>query len=113
MTKCEDAYWSHWDLKKGIESLETRIKEREKFTKYLEHRVDSHIHQNDNRHDQFEGRLLKLEEGETACNVMNELTDIEQGGMQHNFKKLKKRADRHDRLIVELLDRIRTLEEKA
>ena len=114
-TPTGDAYtrYLHMETGKETNALKKRIEELEKFTKYLETCIESHRHQNDNRHDQFEGRLLKLEEGDTACNVMNELTDIEQVGMQHNFKKLKKRADKHDRLMVELLDRIRTLEEKA
>ena len=58
-----DAYtrYLHMETGKETNALKERIKELEKFTKYMENYIESHIHQNDNRHDVFEGRLLKLE----------------------------------------------------
>ena len=58
-----DAYtrYLHMETGKETNALKKRIEELEKFTKYLENYIESHIHQNDNRHDVFEGRLLKLE----------------------------------------------------
>ena len=56
----------------------------------------------------LENRLDKVER---ECNWHNEQSDKELAESIQKTKKLKKRIDAHDRIIVELLDRIRELEE--
>ena len=111
-----------------IDKAETRIAKLEDLLDW-DHRIGlafSKQHDNMKKHqmldmERFNDNLIaqtvrinelreKVNRMDSESNILNEAGDTELANALKKIEKLARRADAHDRIIVELLDRIKELE---